>query len=185
MEDGRAVGDRGCCLPCSGSALVLLWPGLEKPGPSGLWPEGEGCTLRAHPCEHLQAGYISPKLSGWSHSLEPFLPKSASMDHPLWGEKRDCSSQLPPRPTSCLCIHCQGQACPRSDGCVTHWSQRRVCGSLASLLCSLVKVQTLSPCRRDSHGAFLLLQLIPPLWAAAIQCTIYGTCYTRQQPCEG
>lgn len=139
----RAVGDRWYCLPCSCSALVLLWPGLEMPGLQGLWPEGEGCTLRAHPCEHLQAGYISRKLSGWSHSLEPFLPKSASMDHPLWGEKGDCSSQLPPRPTSCLRIHCQGRACPRSDGCVTHWSQRRVCGSLASLL--------------DSLGVFLLL----------------------------
>lgn len=154
-EEQWGTGDAAC--PALALPLVLLWPGLEIPGPWGLWPEGEGCTLRAHPRERPQAGYVSPKLSGWSRPLQPFFPKAAGVGRQLWGGKGDCSSQPSPRPPSCLSIHHQGWARPRSDGYVTHQSQRSLCGSLASLLCSLVKAQTPSPCSQDSHQVFLLL----------------------------
>lgn len=67
--------------------------------------------LRVHPREHLQA---SPKLPGWSHPLEPFLPKAASAEHQLRAGKGVLLHQLPPRTTSCLCIHHQGWAWPRT-----------------------------------------------------------------------
>lgn len=37
-----AGGQGGAACPALALLLVLLWPGLEIPGPQGLWPEGEG-----------------------------------------------------------------------------------------------------------------------------------------------
>lgn len=94
-----------------------------------------------HPREHLQAGYVSPKLPGWSHPLEPCLPKVASTEHQLRAGKGG-------RFTTCLQEQLHAFASITKDGhgagVIAHQSQMSLCGSLTSLLCSLVKAQT--PC---------------------------------------
>lgn len=65
-------------MPHSFSALSLLWPGLEISRPQEKrGPQGEDCTLWAHPCEHLQGGCTSPKFPRSSQLLVPFLPEAA------------------------------------------------------------------------------------------------------------